>query len=233
SAFINATVTPNANDEPAAAPSTQVTPEISESTTPLATREVRILTPTPGTVLDVPAATVILQFTEGSAVNLQVNGVAVDPSLVGRTETDKTTKIVTQTWYDVALQEGENTITAQATTNGVTSSPSSVTAQVRGEATQLRVETVEAQIPADGRSTATIQGQLLDANGNRSNRNGVVTLVTNGGEFVGTDYDRDQVGWQVQARQGQFTATLQSQLRAQTLRVRATSGELEAYPTSV
>jgi hypothetical protein len=91
------------------------------------------------------------------------------------------------------------------------------------------VETVEARIPADGRSTATIQGQLLDANGNRSNRNGVVTLVTNGGEFVGTDYDRDQVGWQVQAHQGQFTATLQSQLKAQTVRIRATAGELEAF----
>ena len=223
------TATPKANDKPAAAPNTQVIPEISESTTPLATGEVRILTPTPSTVLDVPAATVILQFTEGSEVKLQVNGVAVDPSLIGRTETDKTTKIVTQTWYGVALQEGENTITAEATTNGVTSSPSSVTAQVRGGPTQLRVETVEAKIPADGRSTATIQGQLLDANGNRSNRNGVVTLVTNGGEFVGTDYDRDQAGWQVQARQGQFTATLQSQLRAQTVRVRATAGELEAF----
>ncbi|MBW4544267.1 MAG: TonB-dependent receptor [Symplocastrum torsivum CPER-KK1] len=206
-----------------------LTSQTQSASTPLATGEVRILTPTPGTVLDIPAATVILQFTEGSEVKLQVNGVAVDPSLIGRTETDKTTKLVTQTWYGVALQEGENTITAQATTNGVTSSPSFVTAQVRGEPTQLRVETVEARIPADGRSTATIQGQLLDANGNRSNRNGVVTLVTNAGEFVGTDYDRDQVGWQVQARQGQFTATLQSHLKAQTVRIRATAGELEAF----
>jgi hypothetical protein len=42
-----------------------LTSQLQSASTPLATGEVRILTPTPGTVLDVPAATVILQFTEG------------------------------------------------------------------------------------------------------------------------------------------------------------------------
>jgi hypothetical protein len=101
--------------------------------------------------------------------------------------------------------------------------------QVRGESKRLTVETVEARIPADGRSTATIQGQLLDDQGNRSNRDAVVTLVASAGEFVGADLDPDQAGFQVQARQGQFTATLRSSLDSKTVNIRATAGTLEAF----
>lgn len=79
---------------------------------------VKILTPTPNTVLDVPAVIVTIQFGVTSQVELRVNGAVVDSSLIGRTETDDSTNSVTQTWYGVGLQQGENTITAQATING-------------------------------------------------------------------------------------------------------------------
>ncbi len=186
--------------------------------------QVRILTPTPENILDVPAATITLQFVEGSPVNLQVNGLSVNDNQIGRTETNKTTKVVTQTWYGVTLNEGENTITAQIKAGAVASTK----VQVRGTPKQLKVQAVTERIPADGRSTTVIRGQLLDAQGNRSSRDVLVTLTPEAGEFVGADYDKDKVGFQVQARQGQFEATLRASLQAQVAKVRASIGDSEA-----
>ena len=188
---------------------------------------VKILAPTADSVVDVPATTVILQFPVGASVELRVNGELADRSLIGRTQTDSTTNLVTQTWYGVSLKEGENIITASVV--GSTQAPTSIKVQVRGAPTQLKLETVEARIPADGRSTATVKGQLLDENGNRSNRDAIVTLIPTAGEFVGADYKPDQPGFQVQAKAGEFTATLRSDLKAQTIRIRATTGDLEAF----
>lgn len=223
--------------EPAHVPSPQPVPESVGATefltppnsqVPTATSSA-ILSPAPDTLLDIPATTVILQFPVDSQISLSVNGDDVDASLIGRTETDGTTNLVTQTWYGVGLKEGQNTITIQVSTNGVAQPPVSVTVMVRGAADQLTVEPVESGIPADGRSTATVQGELLDEAGNRSNRDAVVTLETSNGEFAGVDYDTDQPGFQVQARQGQYTATLRSGLTAGIVRIRAVSGELEAF----
>ncbi|MBD2101038.1 TonB-dependent receptor [Leptolyngbya sp. FACHB-261] len=218
----NSTSTNSANSQS----ENSTTPNINSALGP---NQVRILTPTDNSLVDVPATTVILQFQTDAKVTLRVNGVAVDPSAIGRTETDSTNNLTTQTWYGIALKDGENTITARAETAGVTGPIATVKVQVRGTVKQITVETVEAYIPADGRSTATVQGQLLDERGNRSNRDAVVTLVASAGEFTGADYDLDQPGFQVQARQGQFTAALRSSLQAKTARIRATTGDLEAF----
>jgi hypothetical protein len=213
--------TPSAPSAPSAPPSLPPSP--------LSPGEIRILLPATQTVLDVPAATVVLQYAQSSKIELKVNGTTVPDSLVGRTETDKTTGIVTQTWYGVALKEGENTLTAQTLTNGVAGTPVAVQVQVRGDARQITVSTVETRIPADGRSTATIQGQLLDDKGNRSNRDAIVTLIASEGEFAGADASPDQPGFQVKAIQGQFTASLRSSLNARTVNIRVVSGNLEAF----
>ncbi|QSJ15620.1 TonB-dependent receptor [Nostoc sp. UHCC 0702] len=188
---------------------------------------IKILTPTVDSVIDVPATTVIIQFPASNQVELRVNGVLVDPSLVGRTESDASNNLVTQTWYGVSLQVGENTISAQV----VGGAEPSVTVRVvvRGALQQLTVETIEARIPANGRSTATVRGQLIDGNGNRSNQDAVVTLIPTAGEFVEPDFKPDQPGFQVEARNGQFTATLRADLKAQTVRIRAVANDLEAF----
>ena len=219
---------PRADETPVALPDPSTNLDASEEPVTLPEQSVvQILSPTVDTVLDVPATTVILQYAVGTQIELQVNGRAIDPSAIGRTETDATTNLVTQTWYGVSLHEGENTITARSL--GGTEAQASVKVEVRGAPQALNVETVEARIPADGRSTATVRGQLLDEGGNRSNRDAVVTLETSTGQFVGADYNTDRPGFQVQARQGQFTAVLQSGLDAKTVRIRATTEALEAF----
>ncbi|MBW4693321.1 MAG: TonB-dependent receptor [Lyngbya sp. HA4199-MV5] len=219
------TTPPNPTLQSPASPAASASP----SSAPLAPNEIRILLPTAQTVLDIPAATVILQYTQGSQVDLQVNGTKVSDSLIGRTETDKTTGIVTQVWYGVALKEGENTLTAQSVNNGVAGALATVQVQVRGDVQQMALSTVETRIPADGRSTATLQGQLLDSKGNRSSRDTIVTLTTSEGEFVGADVSPDLPGFQVKAVQGQFTASLRSSLNARTVNIRAVAGSLEAF----
>ncbi|WP_427158401.1 TonB-dependent receptor [Aliinostoc sp. HNIBRCY26] len=186
-----------------------------------------ILNPTPNSVVDVPATAVTVQFPVGSQVELRVNGVLVDASLVGRTETDAKTNLVTQTWYGVSLKDGENTISAQIL--GSSEPPMTTKVVVRGTASKLAIETVEARIPADGRSTATIKGQLLDINGNRSNEDNVVTIISTAGELIGTDFKPEQPGFQVEVKKGEFAATLRSDLKAQTVRIRALVNNLEAF----
>ncbi|MDB9376136.1 TonB-dependent receptor [Nodularia sphaerocarpa] len=188
---------------------------------------VKILTPTADTIADVPASTVILQFPVGKDIELRVNGLLADRTLIGRTETNEKTNLVTQTWYGVSLKEGINQISAQIV--GDIEPPVTVQVTVRGAPTQLKVETLEAAIPADGRSVATVRGELIDENGNRSNRNAVVTLIPTAGEFVSADFNPDQPGFQVEAKGGQFTAQLRSPLQAQTVRIRAISNNLEAF----
>lgn len=188
---------------------------------------IQVSSPTPNAVLDVPAATVVLRSPLAAKVELRVNGALVDSSLIGRTETDTTTKTVTQTWYGVSLQEGENTITA--TLVGSSTSATSTKVKVRGAPASLKVRTVESRIPADRRSTVTIQGELLDQQGNRSNRDGLLTLSATAGEFVGDDASLEQPGFQVKVRQGQFSAQLRSGLEAKTVRIRAVTADLEAF----
>ncbi|HEY9801681.1 MAG TPA: TonB-dependent receptor [Leptolyngbyaceae cyanobacterium] len=198
------------------------TPETSTTAT-----GVKILTPTADSVLDVPASTISVQFPAGSQVELRVNGVVVDAALIGRTENDADTNLVTQTWYGVSLKEGENIVSAQIV--GGTEAPVTVKVLVRGTAKKLTIETVEARVPADGRSTATIRGQLLDEKGNPSYQDGVVTLIPTAGELVGQDLKPEQPGFQVEAKKGQFTAKLRSPLQAQIVTIRAIANQLEAF----
>nr|WP_127084729.1 TonB-dependent receptor [Dulcicalothrix desertica] len=202
-------------------------PSPSSSSTLSTSPTVKILSPSSDSIADIPAATVVLQFSIGANIELRVNGKLVNRDLIGRTETDANSNLITQTWYGVSLLEGENTITAQLI--GTTEAVSTVKVEVRGAPTSLTLDTVEARIPADGRSVATVKGQLVDANGNRSNRDAIVTLYTTSGEFVGVDYNSNEPGFQVEAKNGQFTARLKSDLKAQTVRIRGTANDLEAY----
>ncbi|MEM9161481.1 MAG: TonB-dependent receptor [Cyanobacteria bacterium P01_F01_bin.4] len=219
------TAQPEGSPEGTASPAASTpAPDLSQA---VSSDQVQILNPTVGSVLDVPAATVIVQFPVGADVELRVNDRLVDSELIGRTETDPATNLITQTWYGVALQDGSNTITLVR--RGDRSILQSVEVEVRGAPVEMRLIPREDGIPADGRSTGTLQGQLLDANGNISNWEAVVTLSTSDGEFVGVDYAPDQPGFQVQAQNGRFTAELQASLEAHVVQLQAVANDLEAF----
>jgi hypothetical protein len=194
---------------------------------PATVSPLKILTPTADTLLDVPAATVVIQFPQGQEVELLINGVVASPQLIGRTETNAATGIVTQTWYGVPLQEASNTIKLTAKSDPNLSTAIGI--QVRGEPKKMTVQTREAELPADGRSLVTITGELFDEQNNRASRNALVTLSATAGDFVGEDADAAQLGFQVRAENGQFTAQLKTGLEAKTVRIRATAMALEAF----
>jgi Invasin, domain 3 len=190
---------------------------------------VTILSPTANTHLDTPASTITVQSSDGWQLDLRVNGIAVDKKLIGRTEQDARTGLVTQTWYGVGLQTGNNIITAQIIQDGRVLTAAQTQVIVRGEFSSIRMESTETRIPADGKSTATLRGQLVDAQGQRSNRDAIVTLSTTAGEFIGKDGNPDQPGFQVKAENGQFAAQLRSGLEARTVNLKAQVGGLEAF----
>jgi hypothetical protein len=221
---------------PVVTPPTPSAPPIEKPNSPVVTpnnsvtaNTVQILSPTTNAVMDVPAATVVLQYPIGAKVALKVNGRAVDAALIGRTETDPQRNLITQTWYGVSLGSGENTLTAQATTNGVVGQATAVKLKVRGVPKAIEIKTLESRIPADGRSLLSIEGTLIDENGNFSKQDGTVTLSTSAGEFAGVDQDRDQPGFQVPVKDGKYSAKLRAGIEAQTVKIRATTLGLEAF----
>ncbi|MEP0872713.1 TonB-dependent receptor [Trichocoleus desertorum AS-A10] len=89
-------------------------------------------------------------------------------------------------------------------------------------AIRLEIASVDdPRVIADGRSIVTLQGRLLNEQGELLPINAIATLTASAGQFVGADQDRDRPGFQVVVQQGQFTAQLQSTLEAQKVRVRA------------
>jgi hypothetical protein len=195
--------------------------------TPTSENELSIVSPIPGVVLDQPATTVTIQYPLGSKVDILVNDKAADRGLIGRTETNQTTKWVTETWYGIILNQGKNTLSLRR--SGETKVTTSIEIQVSGQPKKIKVSTLETHIPADGRSTATILGELQDEAGNPSNWTADVTLDTSAGEFVGVDRDPDAPGFQIQVIRGKFSAQLRSTAQAQTVRVRATTVGLEGF----
>jgi hypothetical protein len=189
---------------------------------------VKILNLTSGDILDNSVTQVIVQFPQQGTLELSVNGKLVDDNLLGRSETDGEKKIITQTWYGVALQEGENILTARVTV-GDKIEETSLRLQVRGEPKTLKIETEGTRVPADGRSTIQVKGKLLDRLGNISKREAIVTLTTSAGEFIGADNDPDVLGFQVKVKDGEFIATLRANTQAQTVRIAAQTNSLSGY----
>jgi hypothetical protein len=191
-----------------------------------ASQVIKILNPAPNAIVDIPATSVVLQFPldVGKDVDLRVNGVPADRALIGRTETDTKNNLITQTWYGLSLKEGENTLTAQVKGG----EKIIVKVFVRGIPKKITVKPAQAKLPADGRSTVVLEGQLLDEQGNRSDRDAMVTLTSSAGEFTGTDADPDQAGFQVKVQKGQYAANLRSNLEAQVVKVEARAAGLAA-----
>lgn len=200
------------------------TPVLSQA---VAGDQVEILNPSRGSVVDIPAVTVIVRFPAGANVQLRVNDDPVSDDLIGRTETDPSTNLVTQTWYGVSLNEGDNTLSV--TRKSDSSILQSVDVEVRGAPVEMTLHTRESKVPADGRSTVTLQGRLIDNNGNVSNWDAVVTIESTDGEFIGVDHAPDQPGFQVEAKSGRFTAELQSSLESHMVQLQATTNGLEAF----
>ncbi|HEY9837571.1 MAG TPA: hypothetical protein V6D27_11795, partial [Vampirovibrionales bacterium] len=169
--------------------------------------------------MGVPATSVVVQFPEGTEIELLVNGNPVSSDAVGQTERDSNTGMVTQTWVGIPLQSGENAIAIRVV--GSTITESEITVVVPGGAAQIALETVEKRVPADGRSIVNIQGRLLDENGKLVQRDTEITLSASAGEFIGEDLNLELAGFQVSVIAGEFTAQLQSPLDAQTVRIRA------------
>ena len=126
------------------------------------------------------------------------------------------------------------------------STPTPPGGSIAPKAAIVRVEIIPAsvsRIPADGRSTVTLSGQIVDEGGTPVNADAMVTLTSSAGKFIGADADPDRAGFQVIARQGRFSVELQSTLEPKKVRVRAAIDEPKkdlklteppfAYPTTL
>lgn len=186
----------------------------------LSPTEVRIITPQNG-VIGARKTNLVVQYRAGTQVQVTLNKKPLDTKQVQTQIEPVGGNAVTQVWYNIPLEKGENTLTVQAG-NGT---PVSIKLAVKDTSNTIyKIEIApasQATAPADGRSTINLEGSIADENGNLIVEDTVVTLTSSAGKFVGTDYDKDQPGFQVLARAGKFTALLQSGLEAQKVKIRA------------
>lgn len=196
----------------------------------LAPGEIRILVPQAVMTSD-RTTSLIVQYRPEAAIadsplQVTVNQQPIDSSVATNVERDEAQNLITQIWYGIPLEPGENVLTVQAGDQGA-----SVNTVIEVAEATFSLEVFPSgnpQIPADGRSLATIQGRITDANGELVSQDAIVTLTASAGRFVGADQDEDRPGFQVIARQGSFSAQLQSALQAQAVRIRAAiEGDVE------
>jgi hypothetical protein len=188
-----------------------------KSSASIAADEVRIVSPQ-GSVITENKTNLVVEYHSSAEVTVKVNGKLIDASIVTQVEKDATQQLNTQVWYNVPLSEGENTITAQVATG----KPVSIKLTVKQTKAKISIFTTgDRFLPADGRSTIELNGKIIDEDGKIIPKNVTVTLTASAGKFIGADEDKDAGGFQVLARAGKFTATLQSTLEAQRVQIRA------------
>jgi hypothetical protein len=108
-----------------------------------------------------------------------------------------------------------------------------VTSPVKSKKVKLDISPADSpQAQADGRSTIRLRGELTDENGQLVPGDVVVTLTSSAGKFVGADQNPDQGGFQVIARDGEFLATLQSDIKPQQVKIRAAVDKIRSNPKS-
>lgn len=208
-----------------AAPSTPAAPP-PDAAPPVETDSVTILSPAAGVQAE-RSTTLVVQYPSGTQIRVQVNGQPIAADAPTQIQPNPASNQVTQVWYNLPLTVGENVLTVQP--EGGTAVTRTVT--VRETAARLLfLPATNPRIPANGRSTLTLEGQVVDAQGEPIQRDAVVTLTASAGVFVGADQDSDRPGFQVLARGGKFTAQLQSTLQPQKVRVRAAVDLQEPKP---
>ena len=197
------------------------------SSTPLSlVNEVSIITPQPG-VINAETTNIAIQHHPSAKIKVTINGKQIDKNLSSYVHKDEEQKLHTTIWYNVPLSKGENTITAQTQAGN----PVSVKVIVQQQKTKISINPVgEPRIPADGRSNIDFKGQITDENGELIKKDVIVTLATNAGKFIGADYKPDAPGFQVLARDGEFTTTLQAGNQAQSVKVSATIYGKKTFP---
>jgi hypothetical protein len=123
-------------------------------------------------------------------------------------------------------QGGQGTVQAP-------SQPTALPSGIQGQKVKLDIApAADPRAQADGRSTVKLRGTLTDENGQPILGDVIVTLTTSAGKFVGADQSRDQQGFQVIARDGEFIATLQADIKPQQVRVRAAVDKLRVRRSS-
>ncbi|MEC4864547.1 MAG: TonB-dependent receptor, partial [Jaaginema sp. PMC 1078.18] len=179
--------------------------------------EVRILMPQGGSTT-ATTTNLIIQYNADSEVDVRLNGEPLNADIPTTTEPDESNNIVTQVWYGVELEIGENEIQVSAN-NGA---PRTLGINVTLPEAEIEINAVgEPRIPADNRSTITLEGAVTDEDGAFLTETTLVTLTASSGEFVGADQDPELPGFQVRAEEGKFQAQLRSGLEAQRVQVRA------------
>jgi hypothetical protein len=188
--------------------------------------EVRILAPTGGSITT-KTANLIVQYNADSEARVTLNGEPLDANIATTTERDERHNIVTQVWYGIELKAGENQIKVGA--NGGEAQVLTLNVAIPKAKIEL-TPLGDPRIPADGRSTITVEGVVTDEDGAILEEPTLVTLTASAGEFIGADQDPDLPGFQVRTIDGRFQAKLQSGLEAQTVKVRAALVSEETTP---
>jgi hypothetical protein len=141
----------------------------------------------------------------GSRYALFCNGAAVPEKQLGKKVIRLKERVEDITYYGVKIESGWNTISLRAEpVDGSGPLVDSLTVALAGRPTSITLSPERVIIPADGRSSATIRGELRDEIGLPA-INGLLATVVEGDSLVeSTDENPGQPGLQIASREGEF-----------------------------
>ncbi|MBF2066072.1 MAG: hypothetical protein IGS39_16890 [Calothrix sp. C42_A2020_038] len=180
-------------------------------------QDIKIITPVKSETTS-KTTNLAVQYHPSLDVRVTLNGKSISSEISSYLQKDEALQIYTKIWYNVPLEVGENVFVAQATDG----KSSSVKVTLKEQKTKLVFTPVgEARIPADGRSRLNFEGKIVNEQGEVVPEDVTVTLSATAGRFLGADQDNDAPGFQVLARDGKFSVTLQAGYEPQNVKVRA------------
>jgi hypothetical protein len=179
--------------------------------------EIKIITPVSGETTS-KTTNLAVQYHPSMDVKVTLNGKSINSDIPSYVQKDEANQLYTKIWYNVPLSLGENVITAQT----VDGKSRTVKVTVKEQKIKLLFTPLqEPRIPADGRSRLEFEGKITNEKGEIIPDDVIVTLSATAGRFLGADQDNDAPGFQVKARDGKFSVTLQAGYNAQNVKVRA------------
>jgi hypothetical protein len=182
------------------------------------TQYFKIITPVSGETTSRTTNLAVQFHSSLDVMNVTLNGKPINSQISSYLQKDEASQLYTKIWYNVPLENGDNTITAQSQDGKI----STIKINFKEQKAKLIITPVEeVRIPADGRSRIEFSGKITNKKGEIMPENTIVTLSTTAGKFLGADQDNDAPGFQVQANNGKFSATLQAPYEPQNAKVRA------------
>jgi uncharacterized repeat protein (TIGR01451 family) len=196
-------------------------------------RTFEILSPVDGAILSRHTTDVLVKFPLGGNVALTLNGREIPEQRIGQRLTYKPGRVALVQYIAIELEPGQvNQLSAEMKDSfGNVRGNQTITLQTIGQADHLTMVATPDHCPADGRSTITIQTDILDAQGRHLPTDATITVESGNAPIIDEDADPANYGHQIRCSDGRASFSLRAPRTAGEEDILVTYNDLEVECT--